>query len=34
MTRLELVNQTQRDDIISADTGLTGELIFINQLIL
>ena len=29
--RLELVNQTQRDDIVSTDTRLTGEFIFINQ---
>ena len=31
MKRLELVNQTQRYDIISTDTRLTGEFIFINQ---
>ena len=29
--RLELVNQAQRDDIVSTDTRLTGEFIFINQ---
>ncbi len=29
--QLELVNQTQRDDIVSTDTCLTGEVIFIQQ---
>jgi len=28
---LELVNQTQRYDVISTDARLTGELVFINQ---
>ncbi len=31
LTRLELVNQAQRDDIVSTDTRLTGEVIFIHQ---
>ena len=30
--QLELVNQTQRDDIVSTDTCLTGEVIFIQQI--
>lgn len=29
--QLELVNQTQRDDIVGTDTCLTGEVIFIQQ---